>query len=131
MRVKTNYDKQKAKSLKIMAQITLERLNSTDKEKYPSNTLNDYYDVIHKLIEALAFLEAIKFRGEGAHKELVDYVCNKYALGEANRILLQEIRDHRNRISYEGFNIKASYIKNNKNKIEKIIDSLLGILNEL
>jgi len=49
-------DKSKSKSLKIMAEITLERLESTDIEKYPTNTLNDYYDVIHKLMEALSLL---------------------------------------------------------------------------
>lgn len=39
-------DSQKAESLKKMAEITLERLNKTDMEKYPSNTLEDYYDII-------------------------------------------------------------------------------------
>ena len=46
-------DKQKSESLKEMAGTTIERLHKTDMEKYPSNTLVDYYDAIHKLMEAM------------------------------------------------------------------------------
>jgi len=41
MIIKVKPDKQKSKSLKKMAEITLERLNNTDMKKYPSNTLLD------------------------------------------------------------------------------------------
>jgi ferredoxin len=60
-----------------MAEITLERLRTTDKEKYPANTLTDYYDTIHKLMEAIALLSGIKTKGEGSHQELIDYVAKK------------------------------------------------------
>ena len=53
-------DKQKSASLKKMAEITLERLDKTDKEKYPSNTLLDYYDVIHNLLEGFTLMKGIK-----------------------------------------------------------------------
>ncbi|MBS3159240.1 hypothetical protein J4436_00460 [Candidatus Woesearchaeota archaeon] len=43
MITKTQPDKQKAESLKKMAEITLQRLEEMDLVKYPSNTLNDYY----------------------------------------------------------------------------------------
>ena len=43
MITKVKPDKQKSESLKKMAEITLKRLNDTDMEKYPSNTLLDYY----------------------------------------------------------------------------------------
>lgn len=46
-------DRHKAESLKKMAKITLQRLEETDTAKYPSNTLTDYYDIIHELMEAL------------------------------------------------------------------------------
>jgi len=60
-------DIQKSKALVKMAKITLERLNNTKKEKYPSNTLIDYYDSVHKLMEALTLSNGIKIKGEGAH----------------------------------------------------------------
>jgi len=117
-------DKQKANSLKKMAKVTLERLNKTDKEKYPSNTLLDYYDVLHKLMEALTIKEGIKIKGEGAHQELIEYIAKKKYIDEKTRQFLQQMRDYRNRISYEGFMIPKNYIHINKNTIQKIITNL-------
>jgi len=61
MIIKIRPDKSKSRSLKIIAEITLERLENTDREKYPTNTLNDYYDSIHKLMEAISMLNGITF----------------------------------------------------------------------
>jgi hypothetical protein len=115
---------QKAEALRKTAKMTLERLKTTDQEKYPTNTLNDYYDIIHKLMEALTLEEGIKFRGEGAHQELIDYVCENNKLGGQNRQFLQQMREYRNRISYEGFSVNADYIRQNKTKILEIISRL-------
>ncbi|MFH1211901.1 MAG: hypothetical protein V1659_03140 [Candidatus Woesearchaeota archaeon] len=120
-------DTQKAKSLTKMADITLERLGATDTEKYPTNTLNDYYDIIHKLMEALAIFKGIKTKGEGAHQELIDCISKEYSFDEHTRIFLQQMRDFRNRIYYEGFTIHKNYISLNKEKIMKIIRKLMGL----
>lgn len=128
MLIKIKPDKQKAKSLINTAKTTLERLKETNKEKYPSNTLTDYYDIMRKLMEALTSLEGIKFKGEGAHIEIIDHICDEYNLGESNRRFIQGMRVYRNRISYEGFNIKENYIKINSRKIEEIIDKLLKLI---
>ncbi len=122
-------DKQKARSLKQMAEITLQRLKETKIKKYPSNSLVDYYDILRKLMEALCDTDGVKFRGEGAHSKIIDYVCQKYKFGEAKRVFLQQLRDYRNRISYEGFNIAADYITDNQDKIELIITSLMRLVN--
>lgn len=124
MITKTKPDKQKAKALYTMAKITLERLNQLDITKYPTNSLNDYYDIIHKLLEALATMEGVKTQSEGAHHILIDYTCKQHQLSEATRIFLQELRDYRNRISYEGFSIKVEYIAQNKERINTIIKQL-------
>ena len=124
MIIQINPDKQKAQSLMNIADITLKRLETTDKLAYPSNTLKDYYDIIHSLLEALSLTEGIKIKGEGAHKELIDYICKKQDLPESKRIFLQEMRDYRNRISYEGFNIDKNYISSNEDIIQKIIKFL-------
>jgi uncharacterized protein (UPF0332 family) len=119
---------QKSESLKKMAEITLERLGKTDMEKYPSNTLLDYYDVVHKLIEALTVKDGIKVKGEGAHQELIDYMAKHGKIDEHMRVFLQQMRDYRNRISYEGFMINRNYIHLNKSIIQRIINHLLGQL---
>ena len=126
MIIKISPDKSKSKALRIMAEITLERLENTDIEKYPTNTLNDYYDVIHKLMEALSLLNGIKVKGEGAHQELIDYISEQYGFDEQTRQFLQKMRDYRNRISYEGFMIKKNYIVLNQERIKVIIKKLLN-----
>src|SRR3989344_8045262 len=98
MNTKVKPDKQKSDSLKKMAEITLVRLDSTDMDKYPSNTLLDYYDAIHKLLEALTLKEGIKTKGEGAHQELIDYIAKKQHIDEQTSQFLQQMRDYRNRI---------------------------------
>ena len=117
-------DTQKAKSLVTMAKITLERLKNTNMEKYPTNTLTDYYDVIHKLLEAITIKGGIKIKGEGAHKELIEYVSKQLQFEEHIRQFLQQMRDYRNRISYEGFMIQANYVTHHKDKINDIIQTL-------
>ena len=129
MITKIRENKEKSKSLMNMAEITLERLNKTNMEEYPTNTLLDYYGIIHQLLEAIAFKWGVKARGEGAHQELIDYVSKKYKLTEQTRRFLQQLRDLRNRISYEGFMVKKDFIKSNKEKIEEIIENLLSKLN--
>lgn len=127
MQIKITPDKQKTKALMDMAKISLSRLNETDKEKYPTNTLTDYYDIIHKIMEAIAYIEGVKIKGEGAHQELIEYICKKYNIEEPIRIFLQELREYRNRISYEGFMINKEYIKVNIKKIEGIIDRFIKL----
>jgi len=51
-------------------------------ENYPSNTLIDYYDIIHKLLEAITLKAGVKARGEGAHQELIDYVAKQHNIDE-------------------------------------------------
>lgn len=121
MKIEVKVDKQKAEALKKMAEITVKRLEETDKEKYPSNTLSDYYDVIHKLMESATIKEGVKIKGEGAHQQLIDYTAKKKNLSEQDRIFLQEMRDLRNRISYEGFMVNKNYISLNIKKIKRII----------
>ncbi len=131
MRLEIQPDKQKAKSLKRMAGITLERVSETDINKYPSNVLVDYYDIIHKLLEAITLLEGTKVKGEGAHEELIEYVAKSYSLDEQARQLVQQMRDYRNRNSYEGFMINKNYVFLNEKKIKELIELLFDKLSEI
>ncbi len=121
-------DKEKAAALKKMAAITMERLGKTDAEKYPSNTLVDYYDIIHKLMEALTLREGIKIKGEGAHQELIDFLAKNKVFDEQSRAFLQQMRDIRNQISYEGFMVHNNYVTLNMKQIKSVISLLFGRL---
>lgn len=128
MITKVKPDKQKSESLKKMAEVTLERLNKTDIEEYPSNALLDYYDIIHKLVEAFLISEGIKIKGEGAHQELIEYIAKKQLIDKQTERFLQQMRDYRNRISYEGFMVHKNYIQLNKEKIKGVINGLFDQL---
>ncbi len=128
MRIQITPDPNKAKALQKMAVITLDRLQEIEIVKYPSNTLIDYYDIIHKLLEAISLTSGVKCKGDGAHYELIDYVAMKQNLPEQTRIFLQELREYRNRISYEGFMVNKDYIQRNNEKILSIIEKLLSFL---
>ena len=131
MKRKVKRDKNRASSLSEMAKMSLERLSSFDKLKYPSNTLDDYYDIIHQMMEAISLIEGVKFSGDSAHKELIDWVCEKIKFSNQDRLFIQRIRDYRNKISYEGFFIKPLFIKQNDNKILRIIKELNKKIGEL
>lgn len=127
MKIPITPDKQKAKALKKMAEITIQRLKETNIEKYPSNTLIDYYDTIHKLAEAISLQKGIKIKGEGAHQELINYLQEENIINETTKIFLQEMREYRNKTQYEGLNIHKNYITQNKKQIEEIIKTLKKI----
>lgn len=127
MIIRIQKNEQKARALITISKITLERLKETNIEKFPSNSLTDYYTIIRNLLEAITSLEGIKIKGDGAHIEIINYVCKEYELGESTRQFIQELRDYRNRTYYEGFIIKKEYIQRNKTKIEQIILKLMKL----
>lgn len=130
MIIKIQPDVPKAQALKATAEITLQRLGETDREKYPTNTLTDYYDSMHKLMDAISSIDGIKAKGDGAHKELIDYIAKTYAVEEPIKDFLQQMREYRNRIAYEGFSIHKNYILNNDEKIQMIIKKLSELIDK-
>ena len=117
-------DPEKAKALLTMSQITHQRLLTTNYNNYPSHTLLDYYDIIHQLLEAFLLQTGIKTKGEGAHKELIELSFEQGTLDEEEKLLIQHMREYRNRISYEGFTIPQQFIKRKQKNIEYLITKL-------
>ena len=130
MKLKINPDKNKAEALLNMARVTKERLDKTEKIKYPGNTLTDYYDILHKLMETLSCLKGVKFKGDGAHQELIDFICKEYNFHESDRLFSQQLRDFRNKISYEGLDINQEYLIQNDEKIQKLTLKLRSLISE-
>lgn len=125
---KVTPDPEKARSLKKMSKKILDRIEKTDVEEFPSQVLQDYYDVLHQLIEAIANLDGVETGGAGAHQNLINWFGDEYDIPEDVREFLQQMRKYRNRISYEGFFVKPKYLKRNKDKISSTIDLLIKIL---
>lgn len=128
MKIQIKPDKEKAKSLFYMSKLTLKRIKETDKNQYPSHILTDYYDVIHNLMESLSLINGIKIKGDGAHQELIDYTCKTYNIHEESRLFLQNLRNLRNRIVYEGFFIKQHYLEVNEDHIINLVNRFEAII---
>lgn len=126
MMLNTKRDYQKASSLLSLAEISFERPNLSDIQKYPSNSTKDYYDIIHNLLEAIVCLLGIKIKGENSHYELINFISSKLNLSEVDRLFLQGLREYRNKISYEGVFVSGDYLLRNREKIELIIYNLMN-----
>lgn len=59
-------DREKAKSMTKMVEITLEMIKTIDAERFSSNIVKEYYDVIRELMTAILLLDGYKTQGEGA-----------------------------------------------------------------
>ncbi len=127
MMQKTEKNKEKAFSLIETSKITLKRLKDIGTLNYPTNSLVDYYTVIHSLCEAITYLKGYKFRGEGAHKELIYYVLKNYKSIQ----LIQELRTLRNLAQYEGKQIELGYIEINEDEIKETIEYLKKITHNI
>lgn len=117
-------DRAKARALSKMAHLTRDRLSEIPLEKYPSNTVVDLYDVIHKLIDAICLAQGIRFRGDGAHIELIEECQSLGVVTLAQYDLIKRMRTYRNRIQYEGFNISPEFVTRNEKRILSIIKKL-------
>ena len=117
-------DEEKTFSLVELSDEILIRLEEIGNDKFPTSTLIDYYTVLHSLCEAVACLRGYKFRGEGAHKELIETVLKNYK----SKQLIQELRELRNKAHYEGRKIQIGYIKINEKEIKETIAYLKNII---
>src|SRR3989339_238709 len=76
MIIKISSDKEKARSI---LQLTKERedfVKSIDHNKFSTNAVENYYEIIKELAGALLLLDGLKSIGDYAHKDLIDYLIN-------------------------------------------------------
>ena len=128
MIIKITPDKVRAKSMLDMAKNTeiyvSEIIEKVGIKENQSPLVRDYYEVIRELITAIMFCDGLKVIGEMAHKEAIDYLTEykEFSQDEINE--LQDLRDRRNKSSYEGRPIKSPYLENKKEKLDLIIEKL-------
>ena len=127
--VKITPNKEKARSIFKMADVTLEMIRQIDKSKFPSNIAKEYYEVIRELISIILLLDGYKTIGEGAHKRQIEYLEANYKdFSKYEIAFINDLRVTRNKIAYDGFFVKESYIDKKLTEILKIIDKLKGIV---
>lgn len=125
--IKISPDKERAISIFKMTSLLEERIKSQNKSKMAVLIVSDYYEIIKELITAILLTEGYKTL---SHKDLIDYLKDKYSQFTANEIsILDDLRILRNKITYEGFLIEVPYLNRNEHLFKDIINKLKDILN--
>ena len=128
--IRVTPNKEKARSILRMAETTLEMIEQIDSEKFPSNVTKEYYDVIRELTSIILLLDGFKTSGEGAHRKQIEYLeakCREFSSAEI--ALLDDLRITRNKIAYDGFFVKESYIERKIPDIQRIVEKMKEIIN--
>lgn len=125
-RIKPDYEK--IKSMKKICNIRLRiaRKIRVDKET-ASIIAADYYEVIKELLTALLLKYGLK---SDNHECLISFFKNKYPKYQYEIQTIHQLKNIRNRVSYEGIFVKKEYIKTNKLEFEHIIDLLNKLIEE-
>jgi len=127
--VKITKNKEKAKSILKMVETTLEMIKTIDLKRFSSNIVKEYYEVLRELMSIILILDGYKTEGEKAHKKLIEYLDTNYEQFTKYEIsLLNDLRIKRNKIAYDGFFIKESYILRKEKDIQRLIDKLKRII---
>jgi len=124
--IKITPDKEKARNILKMISLIEERIKIQDKKKMAALIIADYYEVIKELITAVLLIDGYKTL---SHKDLVDYLKEKYSEFNMNEItILDDLRILRNRIAYEGFFTEPSYLIRNESLFKMIIQKLKTLI---
>ena len=128
--IKVIPDKQKALSLLDMADIRLDLIRlakKSDKEKYSSKIVEEYYEAVLELITAIMTADGYKTRSDlaGTHITSIEYLrtaCKEMTEKEIN--IIDDLRQKRNGIKYQGRYVKRDYIDMYETEIKSLIGKL-------
>jgi len=120
---------EKARSILKMVDESIKMVESLDPIKFTSHVVKGYYEVIRELISVIALMEGYTTTGEGAHKDLIDFITKEYnEIDKHESILIDDLRVIRNRVSYDGFFVKPDYLERKRPYIKITIGKLKGIV---
>lgn len=122
--IRVTPDKEKVKSILKMAETTLKMIETIDAKTFPSNIVKEYYDVLRELASAVMLLEGFKTQGEGAHKNIIEYLQRNNKINGYEFSFLDDLRITRNRIAYDGFFVAEDYLERKRKDIVAISEKL-------
>jgi hypothetical protein len=123
--IRVRPDKERAGSILKMVKTLLERIETTDRDKFTSLIVSDYYEIFKELITAVLLLDGYKTL---SHKALVEY--SRKFLDEEGVALIDQLRTMRNRINYEGFFVELDYLSRKEKEITSLINKLIKRIEE-
>jgi hypothetical protein len=125
-------DRERAISLLDTVSIRLDviRLLQTDRKKFSSKIVEEYYEAVLELITAIMSIDGFKTKSDaaGSHMAAIEYLRENYKGLDYGEIgMIDDLRKKRIGITYYGRHVKEDYIEVNKSEIEGIIEKLNAI----
>lgn len=128
--IKITPDKEKARSLVDTANVRLDAIllfTKTNREKYSSKIVEEYYETVLEFISSLMFIDGYKTRSDlvGSHLAVIEYLRTHYKKFSENEIeLIDDLRKKRIGIKYYGKHVNTNYLDSNENSIKEIVKKL-------
>lgn len=125
---KVQVDTEKISSILKMCQIELDIISGIKITGNSASKLaKDYYEVIKELLTALLLSHGLK---SSNHECLVSFFKANYPKFEYEAGLIHELKNIRNRVSYDGYFISSDYILKNKAEFIHIINLLVKLVKD-
>lgn len=119
-------DKQKVQSILKLASVRLRFLKKQEIDKEIASIITEgYYEIIKELLTALLLKNGLKSEN---HECLISFFKIKFPQYEYETNIIYELKNIRNRITYDGVLIKKSYLDKNRLEFEHIIEILTDLI---
>ena len=123
---KVDQDGEKISSILKMCDIRLRVLQGVELDEETASVIAaDYYEVIKELLTALLLKNGLK---SDNHECLISFFKFKFPKYEYEAKVVHQLKNVRNRVSYDGVFVKKEYIETNKLEFQHIIDLLKKLL---
>jgi len=123
---KVQVDKERINSILKMSDILLKVTKQIKRdEETISVIVANYYEIIKELLTALLLKNGMK---SDNHECLISFFKNMFPEYEYEAKTIHQLKNVRNRVSYDGIFVKKEYIISNKLEFEHIIEILDGLL---
>jgi len=124
--IKIDKDSEKIKSIIRMCNIRLKIVKQIKIDQETASVIaSDYYEVIKELLTALLLKNGLK---SDNHECLISFFKQNFPEYEYETKIIHQLKDVRNRVSYDGVFVKKEYIETNKLEFQHIIDLLKKLL---
>jgi len=119
-------DKEKIRSIIKMCDIRLKVLKNIKLDEETASIIaTDYYEVIKELLTAILLKNGLKSNN---HECLISFSKKEFPNYEYETNIIHQLKDVRNRVSYDGVFVKKEYIQSNRLEFEHIIELLKRLL---
>ena len=125
---KVNPDKEKINSILKMCSVRLKFVEKQEvDDEIASLITEDYYEIIKELLTALLLNRGLKSNN---HECLISYFRKEYSKYEYETNIIHELKDIRNRITYDGIFVDKKYLMKNKLEFKHIINLLKDLVDK-